>query len=157
MAGNRDLSSQSTIVDPNFSTVPTFMRDMSLPRLLKVLSSVPTVGLQGVERRPFSNIAIPYQNIYPYAYFHRFSIVCVLSGGNINSSRMSRVIDRGMAAEGRLVKFSVALPDVPGAMAKLLAKVTDNGADVKSFVPERAWMRRDIFTVSVTKLITSLY
>ncbi|XP_026743290.1 uncharacterized protein LOC113504968 isoform X2 [Trichoplusia ni] len=77
------------------------------------------------------------------------NIVCVLSGGNINSSRMSRVIDRGMAAEGRLVKFSVALPDVPGAMAKLLAKVTDNGADVKSFVPERAWMRRDIFTVNM--------
>ncbi|XP_022817783.1 uncharacterized protein LOC111350432 [Spodoptera litura] len=76
------------------------------------------------------------------------NVVCILSGGNINSSRMSRVIDRGMAAEGRLVKFSVALPDVPGAMAKLLAKVTDNGADVKSFVPERAWMRRDIFTVS---------
>ncbi|XP_047033517.1 uncharacterized protein LOC124640004 [Helicoverpa zea] len=76
------------------------------------------------------------------------NVVCVLSGGNINSSRMSRVIDRGMAAEGRLVKFSVALPDVPGAMAKLLARVTDTGADVKSFVPERAWMRRDIFTVS---------
>ena len=62
---------------------------------------------------------------------------------------MSRVIDRGMAAEGRLVKFSVTLPDVPGAMAKLLGKVMDIGADVKSFVPERAWMRRDIFTISV--------
>ncbi|CAD0203965.1 unnamed protein product [Chrysodeixis includens] len=81
------------------------------------------------------------------------NVMCVLSGGNINSSRMSRVIDRGMAAEGRLVKFSVALPDVPGAMAKLLAKVTDNGADVKSFVPERAWMRRDIFTVSDDNLM----
>lgn len=97
--------------------------------------------------------AIRYRNLY---YEGRmciadlfFSIVCVLSGGNINSSRMSRVIDRGMAAEGRLVKFSVTLPDVPGAMAKLLAKVMDIGADVKSFVPERAWMRRDIFTVSV--------
>lgn len=79
-----------------------------------------------------------------------FSVVCILSGGNINSTRMSRVIDRGMAAEGRLVKFHATLADVPGAMARLLTKVTDSGADVKSFVPERAWMRRDIFTISVS-------
>lgn len=81
------------------------------------------------------------------------NVVCVLSGGNINSTRMSRVIDRGMAAEGRLVKFHATLLDVPGAMARLLTKVTDTGADVKSFVPERAWMRRDIFTISVNMLI----
>lgn len=78
--------------------------------------------------------------------------MCILSGGNINSTRLSRVIDRGMAAEGRLVKFGAVLPDVPGSMARLLNKVTDTGADVKSFVPERAWMRRDIFTMSVSSL-----
>ncbi|XP_075983189.1 uncharacterized protein LOC142981277 [Anticarsia gemmatalis] len=81
------------------------------------------------------------------------NVVCILSGGNVNSSRMCRVIDRGMAAEGRLVKFSVSLADVPGAMAKLLARVTEHGADVKSFVPERAWMRRDIFTISNSQIM----
>ncbi|KAG6455484.1 hypothetical protein O3G_MSEX009221 [Manduca sexta] len=74
------------------------------------------------------------------------NVVCILTGGNINCTKISRVIDRGMAAEGRLVKFSAILPDIPGAMAKLLARVNESGADVKSFVPERAWMRRDIFT-----------
>lgn len=77
-------------------------------------------------------------------------VVCILTGGNINSSRVSRAIDRGMAAAGRLVKFSVTIPDVPGAMAKLLCRVTEQRAEIKSFVPERAWMRRDIFSVSVS-------
>ncbi|KAL0869047.1 hypothetical protein ABMA27_007364 [Loxostege sticticalis] len=75
------------------------------------------------------------------------NVVCILSGGNINVNRLASVVDRGMAAEGRLVKFVASLPDAPGAMAKLLNKVTDSGADVKSFVPERAWMRRDVYTV----------
>lgn len=78
------------------------------------------------------------------------SVVCILSGGNINVNRLASVVDRGMAAEGRLVKFVASLPDAPGAMAKLLNKVTDSGADVKSFVPERAWMRRDVYTVCVS-------
>ncbi|CAB3249276.1 unnamed protein product [Arctia plantaginis] len=81
------------------------------------------------------------------------TVVCILTGGNINSSRVSRAIDRGMAAAGRLVKFSVTIPDVPGAMAKLLCRVTEQGAEIKSFVPERAWMRRDIFSVSVNMLL----
>ncbi|XP_028176540.1 uncharacterized protein LOC114364549 [Ostrinia furnacalis] len=76
------------------------------------------------------------------------NVVCILSGGNLNSNRLACVIARGMAAEGRLVRFAASLPDAPGAMAKLLNKVTDSGADVKSFVPERAWMRRDVFTVT---------
>lgn len=84
-------------------------------------------------------------------------MVCILSGGNISSSRIARVIDRGMAAEGRLCKFSANLPDVPGAMAKLLAKVHEYGADVKSFVPERAWMRRDIFTMSVSSRLKQVH
>lgn len=83
--------------------------------------------------------------------FSPASVVCILSGGNISSSRIARVIDRGMAAEGRLCKFSATLPDAPGAMARLLARVHECGADVKSFVPERAWMRRDIFTMSVSE------
>lgn len=76
-------------------------------------------------------------------------MVCILSGGNINSTRISRVIQRGLAAEGRLFKFSVSLPDVPGAISKLLAKVTETGVDIKSFAPERSWMGCDVTTTTV--------
>lgn len=69
----------------------------------------------------------------------------------MNSMRMARVIDRGLAAEGRLVKFMATVPDVPGAIARLLVKVGETGADVRSMVPERTWMKRDIFSISVSK------
>lgn len=80
-----------------------------------------------------------------------YSVVCIVSGGNVNSMRMARVIDRGLAAEGRLVKFMATVPDVPGAIARLLVKVGETGADVRSMVPERTWMKRDIFSISVSK------
>ncbi|KAJ0173572.1 hypothetical protein K1T71_010721 [Dendrolimus kikuchii] len=81
------------------------------------------------------------------------NVVCILSGGNVNSTHVSRIIERGMVAEGRLVRFKATLPDAPGAVARLLAKVTDTGADVKSFVPERSWMRKDIFTISANVVV----
>lgn len=66
------------------------------------------------------------------------------------------MIDRGMAAQGRLIKLVVTLPDVPGVMAKLLAKVTETGADVRGFTPERTWMWRDIFNFSVSGHLSRL-
>lgn len=35
------------------------------------------------------------------------SVVCVLTGGNIDAYSLSRCVDRGLAVEGRLIKFSV--------------------------------------------------
>lgn len=78
----------------------------------------------------------------------------MLSGGNVSCMKLSHVIERGMAAEGRLVQFSVALPDAPGVMVRLLTKVHDTGADVKTFVPERTWMRRDVFMLRVSNFIS---
>lgn len=38
-----------------------------------------------------------------------YSVVCVLSGGNIDAIMLGRSLDRGLAAEGRLIKFKVKL------------------------------------------------
>lgn len=40
-------------------------------------------------------------------FSHVFSVVCILSGGNIDQITLTRCIERGLSAEGRLVKFGV--------------------------------------------------
>ena len=37
-------------------------------------------------------------------------VVLPLCGGNVDTAMIGRVLERGLAADGRLVKFSVAVP-----------------------------------------------
>lgn len=56
--------------------------------------------------------------------------VCVLSGGNIDVQTLSRVVERGMLAEGRFLKVRVELADAPGALAELAALVGRQRANI---------------------------
>lgn len=38
-----------------------------------------------------------------------FSVVCVVTGGNMDNMLYARGLDRGMSAEGRLLKFRVII------------------------------------------------
>jgi threonine dehydratase len=64
-------------------------------------------------------------------------VVVVLSGGNIDPLLLSKVLRRGLAAAGRYLTFRCRLPDRPGALATLLAKVAGLGANVLDVVHER--------------------
>ena len=44
--------------------------------------------------------------------------VLVISGGNMDISLLDRVIRKGMSRNGRIMRFSVCLDDVPGALEK---------------------------------------
>ncbi len=56
--------------------------------------------------------------------------VCVLSGGNIDVQTISRVVERGMLAEGRFLKVRVDLNDAPGALAGLATMLAARGANI---------------------------
>ncbi|GAA0730033.1 threonine ammonia-lyase [Dactylosporangium roseum] len=56
--------------------------------------------------------------------------VAVLSGGNIDPMLMLRVIEHGLAAAGRYLAFTVRCGDRPGHLAKLLAYIAEQGANV---------------------------
>lgn len=76
--------------------------------------------------------------------------VCVpLCGGNIDISTVSRVIERGLAADGRLVRFVVTVSDRPGGIARLSEVVHRVGASFKDIHHERAWVQTDLFAVQV--------
>lgn len=56
-------------------------------------------------------------------------IVCLISGGNIDMVTISSIINQGMISRGRILCFSVDLPDKPGQLlkvAQLLAEVNAN-------------------------------
>ena len=59
-----------------------------------------------------------YQNQYLSVY-NLFRVVIPLCGGNIDTTVLGRCLDRGLAADGRLVKFSVTVSDRPGGIAEL--------------------------------------
>ena len=54
-------------------------------------------------------------------------MVFPLCGGNINSTVLGRVIERGLAADGRLLRFSVVVSDRPGGIAELTQLLANLG------------------------------
>lgn len=63
--------------------------------------------------------------------------VCVVSGGNIDVTILSRVINRGMAKSGRVFTFSVELEDKPGQMVEVSKVVACKGGNVIRVQHER--------------------
>lgn len=57
-------------------------------------------------------------------------IVLVISGGNVDSSLLGRILTKGLVKGGRVTRLTVELPDVPGSLAGLLATVASHGANV---------------------------
>merc|ERR1719361_2337277 len=74
-------------------------------------------------------------------------VVIPLCGGNIDTTILGRCLDRGLAADGRLVKFSCTISDRPGGMAELVSLLSDLGVSIKDITQERAWIKNDIFSV----------
>src|SRR2546430_10780231 len=50
-------------------------------------------------------------------------VVLLLCGGNIDPNVLSRVIERGLVADGRLSRFTAVISDRPGGLAALAAKI----------------------------------
>lgn len=75
-------------------------------------------------------------------------VVILLCGGNIDTTVLGRCLERGLAAEGRLVKFTVQLMDSPGGIHELCKLLADLGVSIKDIMHERAWLK-DIHAVVV--------
>jgi threonine dehydratase len=64
-------------------------------------------------------------------------VVTVLSGGNIDPVLLMRVIQRGMAAQGRYLSLQCRISDKPGGLSQLLADLSAADANVLDVVHER--------------------
>ncbi len=64
-------------------------------------------------------------------------IVLLISGGNIDFHLLDRIIEKGLAQTGRLVRMNIVLRDVPGALGKLTALVAKYRANILHIIHER--------------------
>ena len=70
--------------------------------------------------------------------------VCVVSGGNIDVTILSRVIDRGLQKAGRLAELVVQLVDKPGQLLDVSRIIAETGGNVISVNHARTDVNLDI-------------
>jgi threonine dehydratase len=63
-------------------------------------------------------------------------LVC---GGNIDVTLLSRIIERGLVKDGRLVRLRVHLPDYPGALYRLTGILAEHRANIVETAYDRAY------------------
>ncbi len=76
-------------------------------------------------------------------------VVLLLTGGNIDPLAHSRVIERGLAADGRIYRFDVLLTDRPGSLSHLSSVLAEAGANVTEIVHNRTFAGPDLSRVHV--------
>lgn len=71
-------------------------------------------------------------------------VACLLSGGNIDVTILSRVINRGLLKAGRSADLTIELPDKPGQLRDISAIVADLGGNVVAVRHDRSGVDTDI-------------
>ncbi|MBQ1170628.1 MAG: pyridoxal-phosphate dependent enzyme, partial [Oscillospiraceae bacterium] len=76
------------------------------------------------------------------AMFNKFPIqgkkvVCVISGGNIDVTSLSRVINRGLVKSGRTATLQIELMDKPGMLKDVTHIIADCGGNVTGVYHDR--------------------
>ena len=69
-------------------------------------------------------------------------VILCLTGGNIDVTLISRIIERGLAADGRLCRAVVYISDRPGSLAHLLTVIAETGEHQGSQPRPELWSRR---------------
>jgi threonine dehydratase len=66
-------------------------------------------------------------------------IAVLVCGGNIDVSLLSRIMERGLVKDGRLVRLRVHLPDYPGALHRLTGILAQHRANIVETSYDRAY------------------
>ena len=65
-------------------------------------------------------------------------VVCLISGGNIDVTILSRVINRGLLMSGRTSSLTIELMDKPGQLVAVSAIIAGCGGNVIGVLHERS-------------------
>jgi threonine dehydratase len=77
------------------------------------------------------------------------NVVLPLCGGNIDTPILGRVLERGLASDGRLYRFTATISDRPGGLSRFAGLLAETGASILEITHDRAFANDDITTVSV--------
>ncbi len=61
-----------------------------------------------------------------------------VSGGNIDVSLLSRIIERGLVKDGRLLRLRIHLPDHPGSLQRLAQVIAEHKANIVETMYDRS-------------------
>lgn len=76
-------------------------------------------------------------------------VALVLSGGNVDSLMLTRLIEHGLSAVGRFLRLRIVVPDRPGALARITGTIARLGLNVQEVEHHRAGVRVAIDEVEV--------
>jgi threonine dehydratase len=76
-------------------------------------------------------------------------VALLLCGGNIDPLVLGRIIDVGLAADGRLARLIATISDRPGGLAHLAAIIAQTGASVQQITHDRVFSGPDVSSVRV--------
>jgi threonine dehydratase len=80
-------------------------------------------------------------------------VALVIAGGNIDVSVIARVIERGLAADGRLCRVTCRISDRPGGLARVVDAVAKCGASIKEVHHDRSFGPADVAMVGVNLVL----
>jgi threonine dehydratase len=80
-------------------------------------------------------------------------VVLLLSGGNIDVTVISKIIERGLAADGRLCRITCRVSDRPGSLAHVLGVLATTGASVKEVDHDRQFGPADVAMVNIRLIL----
>ncbi len=107
-AGDITLEIVNKYVDDVFTVNEDEIEDSLLILASKkrlVVEGCGGVGLAGLMKR--------------HKKFKNKNVVVLISGGNIDINILSKIIERGLNKQGRLMRMDLELPDIPGALGVL--------------------------------------
>ena len=79
--------------------------------------------------------------------------VCVVSGGNVDVTTLSRIITKGLTKSGRIAEISTKVVDKPGSLIQVLQVVSDCGANILSVNHEREDKDSDVGACIVSMVL----
>jgi threonine dehydratase len=78
------------------------------------------------------------------------NVAVIVSGGNIDMNLLDRILNLGMAEEGRFLRISTRLADRPGELQRLVTCVAGCGANIHQIRHERSQPGLPLTQASVT-------
>ncbi len=70
---------------------------------------------------------------------HGKTLGVLISAGNIDVTLLSRIIERGLVKDGRLVRLRIHLPDYPGALVKLSTVIAEQKVNIVETLFNRSY------------------
>lgn len=77
------------------------------------------------------------------------NVAMLICGGNIDPNLLSKIIERGLAKDGRLVRIRTVVRDKPGELARMCQIVGDASANIIDVFHNRAFGRLEVGGVEI--------